>query len=134
MFGLLLQSKLFPRTFKYRPIWSCCLCQRFRRNSTRRPAPPFKPVHTHEEMLNMIRPSPLPTENNVWLTIQMYGEIDKKLLRHILEIDTISPDGKNKTHFLVCSNTWATKIKELHAQYPLDGEIWTRIHTEVFQF
>ena len=92
-----------------------------------------KPVHTHEEMLNMIRPSPLPAENNVWLTIQMYGEIDKKLLRHILEIDTISPDGKNKTHFLVCSNIWATKIKELHAHYPLDGEIWTRIHTEVFQ-
>ena len=92
-----------------------------------------KLVDTHEKMLNVIRPSSLPADQNVWLAIQMYGEIDKKLLRHILEIDTISPDGKNKTHFLVCSNTWATKIKELHAQYPLDGEIWTRIHTEEFQ-
>ena len=92
-----------------------------------------KEVSNHEDMLNVIRPNPLPSDQNVWLAIQMYGEIDKNLLRHILEIDTISPDGNNKTHFLVCSSTWATKIKELHAVYPLDGEIWTRIHTEEFQ-
>jgi hypothetical protein len=73
----------------------------------------------------------LDDENEKIFSYQLYGEITAEMMLDL--VLKLENTRKKNVHYLICSETLFSKFEEADKLDQMDGELWSRIHNEVFQ-